>query len=200
MTKKTIKYMAGLLAMALWMTPAAAQQQAEKAKGDVEDARISFIQMTNLRPLGEEFDSVDYIMWSKDGKSLLVDRRYTDKRTDALEINVDTQAIKNLSSGRPGGLRCNNGAPAWNPTENGYIFVGQSESSKDFSRSIPSNGQQCNLWYYNAGTGKYTALTSYQLSFTSPRGVAMPRFSPDCKKVFWCGADGGKTSLFWGQR
>jgi Tol biopolymer transport system component len=139
-------------------------------------------------------------VWSKDGKSLLVDRRYTDKRTDALEINVDTQAIKNLSSGRPNGLRCNNGAPAWNPTENGYIFVGQSESSKDFSRSIPSNGQQCNLWYYNAGTGKYTALTSYQLSFTSPRGVAMPRFSPDGKKVFWCGADGGKSNLFWGQR
>ena len=185
MTKKTIKYMAGLLAMALWMTPATAQQQAEKAKGEVEDARISFIQMTNLRPLGDEFDSVDYIMWSKDGKSLLVDRRYADKRTDALEINVDTQAIKNLSSGRPNGLRCNNGAPAWNPTENGYIFVGQSESSKDFSRSIPSNGQQCNLWYYNAGTGKYTALTSYQLSFTSPRGVAMPRFSPDGKKVFF---------------
>ena len=83
MTKKTIKYMAGLLAVALWMTPAAAQQQAEKAKGAVEDARISFIQMTNLRPLGEEFENVDYIMWSKDGKSLLVDRRYTDKWTDA---------------------------------------------------------------------------------------------------------------------
>ena len=131
MTKKTIKYMAGLLAMVLWVTPATAQQkQAENAKGAVEDARISFIQMTNLRPLGQEFESVDYIMWSKDGKSLLVDRRYTDKRTDALEINIDTQAIKNLSVGRPGGgFRYNNGAPAWNPVENGYIFVGQSESS-----------------------------------------------------------------------
>ncbi|MBO7093044.1 MAG: PD40 domain-containing protein, partial [Victivallales bacterium] len=200
MTKKTIKYMAGLLAVALWAMPAAAQQSAAKEKGAVEDARISFIQMTNLRPLGQEFDNVDYIMWSKDGSSLLVDRRYTDKRTDALEINIDTQAIKNLSAGRPGGLRFNNGAPAWNPTDNGYIFVGQSESSKDFSRSIPSNGQQCNLWYYNAGTGKYAALTAFQLSFTNPRGVAMPRFSPDGKKVFWCGADGGKSSLFWGQR
>ena len=202
MTKKTIKYMAGLLAMVLWVTPATAQQkQAENAKGAVEDARISFIQMTNLRPLGEAFDSVDYIMWSKDGKSLLVDRRYTDKRTDALEINVDTQAIKNLSAGRPGGgFRYNNGAPAWNPVGNGYVFVGQSESSKDFARSIPSNGQQCNLWYYNSETGKYSSLTSYQLSFTSPRGVAMPRFSPDGKKVYWCGADGGKSNLFWGQR
>ena len=202
MTKKTIKYMAGLLAMVLWVTPATAQQkQAENAKGAVEDARISFIQMTNLRPLGEAFDSVDYIMWSQDGKSLLVDRRYTDKRTDALEINVDTQAIKNLSAGRPGGgFRYNNGAPAWNPVGNGYVFVGQSESSKDFARSIPSNGQQCNLWYYNSETGKYSSLTSYQLSFTSPRGVAMPRFSPDGKKVYWCGADGGKSNLFWGQR
>ncbi len=201
MTKKTIKYMTGLLAVVLWVMPAAAQQPAAKEKGAVEDARISFIQMTNLRPLGQEFDNVDYIFWSKDGSSLLVDRRYADKRTDALEINIDTQAIKNLSTNRPGGgFRYNNGAPAWNPTENGYVFVGQSESSKDFARSIPSNGQQCNLWYYNAGTGKYTALTSYQLSFTSPRGVAMPRFSPDGKKVFWCGADGGKSNLIWGQR
>jgi Tol biopolymer transport system component len=43
-------------------------------------------------------------------------------------------------------------------------------------------------------------LTAFQLSFTSPRGVAMPRFSPDGKLVFWCGADGGRSSLFWGQR
>ncbi|MBR4417946.1 MAG: PD40 domain-containing protein [Victivallales bacterium] len=201
MTKKTMKYMAGLLAVVLWATPATAQQKAAEEKGAVEDARISFIQMTNLRPLGQEFDNVDYIFWSKDGSSLLVDRRYTDKRTDALEINIDTQAIKNLSANRPGGgFRFNNGAPAWNPTENGYVFVGQSESSKDFSRSIPSNGQQCNLWYYNAATNKYSALTAFQLSFTNPRGVAMPRFSPDGKKVFWCGADGGKSSLFWGQR
>ena len=201
MKKKTIQYMLGLLAATLWAMPVGAQQEEAKPKGAVEDARISFIQMTNLRPLGQEFESVDYILWSKDGKSLLVDRRYTDKRTDALEINIDTNAIKNISSNRPGnGFRFNNGAPAWNPVENGYVFVGQSDKSKDFARSISSNGQQCNLWYYNAGTGKYSALTAFQLSFTSPRGVAMPRFSPDGKLVFWCGADGGKSSLFWGQR
>ena len=97
MTKKTIKYMAGLLAVVLGAMPATAQKQAEKAKGTVEDARISFIQMTNLRPLGQEFDSVDYIMWSKDGKSLLVDRRYVDKRTDALEINIDTVFLTPLN-------------------------------------------------------------------------------------------------------
>lgn len=201
MTKKTIKYTMALLALMLLAQPVAAQDNKEKAKGAVEDARISFIQMTNLRVLGPEFESVDYIMWSQDGKSLLVDRRYTDKRTDALVIDIDTEKVKSLSANRPaGGFRYNNGAPAWNPVENGYVFVGQSDKSKDFARSIPSNGQQCNLWYYNASSGKYTALTSYQLSFTSPRGVAMPRFSPDGKYIFWCGADGGKSNLIWGQR
>ncbi|MBP5673738.1 MAG: PD40 domain-containing protein [Victivallales bacterium] len=215
MTRK-INYIVGMLTLVMWLPlvgqeaaapaapalkPTAGAAKAEKPKGDVEDARISFIQMTNLRALGKEFEGVDYILWSQDGKRLLVDRRYVDKRTDALEIDITSEAVKNLSSGRQGnGFRYNNGAPAWNPKDKGYVFVGQSDKSKDFARSIPSNGQQCNLWYYNEANGKYTALTSYQLSFTNPRGVAMPRFSSDGKQIFWCGADGGKGNTFWGQR
>ena len=98
MTRK-INYIVGMLTLVMWLPlvgqeaaapaapalkPTAGAAKAEKPKGDVEDARISFIQMTNLRALGKEFEGVDYILWSQDGKRLLVDRRYVDKRTDAL--------------------------------------------------------------------------------------------------------------------
>lgn len=175
----------------------------DKPKVSVEDLTNGKIAVAKITPLGDEFKNIESIAWSADGQSLIVDRQGINQfyQVFVLPLDGEGKASSAITANRSSSSRCHNGNAAWHPDKEHIVFCGQNTDSSEFTRSVPSYGLQCNLWLTTSSGERFWPLTYMLTSFNSPKGVSMPRFSPDGKLLFWTGCLGATAKgSIWGDR
>jgi Tol biopolymer transport system component len=173
------------------------------AQNSVEELNNSKIAVAKITPLRAAFKNIESIAWSKNGQSLLIDRQGLNQFYQVVLAPVAGEGTNGniVTANRDGGSRNHNGNPSWHPDNKHIVFCGQNAGSTEFTRSAPSHGLQCNLWFGTSSGSQFWQLTHLQTSFNSPKGVSMPRFSPNGKTLFWTGCLGATTrGSFWGER
>lgn len=175
----------------------------DQPKVSVEDITNGKIAVAKITPLGKDFQNIESIAWSSDGKSLIVDRQGINQfyQVFVVPLAADGERNQAVTANRSSSSRSHNGNASWHPDNQHIIFCGQNADSSEFTRSVPSYGLQCNLWLTTSTGSRFWQLTHMLTSFNSPKGVSMPRFSPDGKLLFWTGCLGATTrGSIWGER
>lgn len=175
----------------------------DQPKVSVEDITNGKIAVAKITPLGKDFQNIESIAWSSDGKSLIVDRQGINQFYQVFVVPLAADGERNsaVTANRSSSSRSHNGNASWHPDNQHIIFCGQNADSSEFTRSVPSYGLQCNLWLTTSTGSRFWQLTHMLTSFNSPKGVSMPRFSPDGKLLFWTGCLGATTrGSIWGER
>lgn len=175
----------------------------DQPKVSVEDITNGKIAVAKITPLGKDFQNIESIAWSSDGKSLIVDRQGINQfyQVFVVPLAADGERNQAVTANRSSSSRSHNGNASWHPDNQHIIFCGQNADSSEFTRSVPSYGLQCNLWLTTSTGSRFWQLTHMLTSFNSPKGVSMPKFSPDGKLLFWTGCLGATTrGSIWGER
>lgn len=189
---------------------APAQPEVKKLEGPLDDVPLNQLFVSQIRRLPDvNFANVETLQWSADGKRLIVDRY----RNQAYQVAV-VQIPSNLNEKRfpeqiitdtsRRTMLLHHGSPAWYPQNNRYAaYVSQMVLCRDYKQTIPINGQNCNLMFADLERRPVQTLelTTLPYSARNPQGVTAPCFSPNGKKLAWCGSNGKVPDRsIWGSR
>jgi len=146
----------------------------------------------HIAPLtGAAVRDVDSVDWSPRTGVLLFDKRGLNQLYNTYSITAEGFRLTALTLERGGGTsELHNCSPAWHPSGRFFAFSGENRGSTDSRRSGPGSGWHCNLWIAAQDGSQFWQLTDLPTRYNNPRGVAMPCFSPDGKKLFWTGFTG----------
>lgn len=176
-------------ALALGALPLAA---AEAEAGVVTQLTNGRIFVHHIAPLtGAAVRDVDSVDWSPRTSVLLFDKRGLNQLYNTYSITAEGFRLAALTLERGGGTtELHNCSPAWHPSARFFAFCGENRGSTDSRRSGPGSGWHCNLWLAAQDGSRFWQLTDLPTRYNNPRGVTMPSFSPDGKKLFWTGFAG----------
>jgi len=81
------------------------------------------------------------------------------------------------------------------------VFTAQNPGSP-YKPALPGTGLNSNIWPADAAGDSFWKLTRIGTSFTRPKGVLFPYFSPDGKRLLWAGNTGNwdADKFAWGER
>jgi Tol biopolymer transport system component len=166
-----------------------AGEAAAQAVTQLSNNRIFVHGITPLT--GATVRNVDSVDWSVRNNLLIFDRRGLNQLYNVYSITAEGFRLTALTLERGGGsAELHNCAPVWHPSGNYFLFCGENRGSTDSRRSGPGSGWHSNLWLATRDGNKFWQLTDLPTRYNAPRGVTMPTFSPDGKKVFWTGFAG----------
>ncbi len=148
----------------------------------------SKISIHRVTPLLDSGNSVD---WSGVNNRLLVGKPGVNQYYNVYSITPDGYRLKSLTLDKDRSTpRQHNGSASWHPSGDYFVFTSQNSGSSSFRMSLPGTGLNCNLWLGDREGNRFWRLTSITTSYTSPKGVVYPYFSPDGTKLFWSGNTG----------
>lgn len=158
----------------------------------VTELRNNRINVHAIVPLtGASVRNVESVDWSAKNGLLLFDKRGLNQYYNAFSITSEGFRLAALTLDRgDGATELHNCTPSWHPSGTHFVFSGENRGSTDNHRSGPGYGWHCNLWVGNREGSQFWQLTDLPTRYSTPRGVTMPAFSPDGKKLFWTGFTG----------
>jgi Tol biopolymer transport system component len=184
-----LRTVAVLSAMAAGGASMRAAEAAAQAVTQLSNTRIYVHAITPLT--GATVRNVDSLDWSARNNLLLFDKRGLNQLYNVYSITAEGFRLTALTLERGGGTtELHNCTPAWHPSGKFLVFSGENRGSTDPRRSGPGAGWHCNLWCAARDGGQFWQLTDLPTRYNSPRGVTMPAFSPDGRKLFWTGFPG----------
>ena len=132
--------------------------------------------------------------WSKHDPELITYCRLEeDGHWDVWTIRSDGSENKPFTVDKPGIPKRSNHNPGWHPS--GEYIVFQGEKDRQFGSpflSHPGMGWFCDIWLGKSDGSRFWQLTDLDCALTEAeaqtkpiRGVLMPKFSHDGKKIHW---------------
>lgn len=185
-------FSAFLLAVAL---PGRAQDEgggiASKANADIFVHKV-----TKLMDGGKTVD------WSGVNSRLLISKRAISQYHNVYSVSPEGFRLKNLTLSREGSTpRQHNGCGSWHPSGDYFVFTSQNRGTNSYRMSLPGTGLNCNLALGDRQGRRSWPLTKYRTSYTAPKGVVYPYFSPDGERLLWAGNTGDyPEESLWGER
>ncbi len=142
------------------------------------------------------------INWSLVNNRLLLDKPGVNQYFHVYSITPEGFRLKCLTLSKDSGsVKQHNGNPYWHPTGEHFIFTSQNRGSSSYRQSLPGTGLNCNLWLANRNGDQFWQLTDITTSYTTPKGVVYPSFSPNGSKLLWAGNTGEyPPESTWGTR
>lgn len=155
----------------------------------------NIIKIITIAEYGKSID------WCHTNNMIAFGKRGNDTYYDVYIMNPDSSNEKCLTCTN----KCpqkHNGNPAWHPSAQYIVFTSQNTDAVGdiYDRTAkPGKGINCNLWATNARGTKFWQLTTYETSYTNPKGVIHPQFSHDGKKLVWAERLQNKQKTPWGE-
>ncbi len=139
------------------------------------------------------------VSWAPNPKRILLSRRSVDRYYRVFVLNSEGIG-RCLTLGMQGG-RLHRANASWYPTGEYVVFTAQNPGSP-YKPALPGMGLNSNIWLTDAGGNSFWQLTHIVTSFTRPKGVVLPYFSPDGRRLFWAGNTGewDPEKHAWGER
>ncbi len=194
---KSVKHIPQATAMlGVFLAVAGGRLAAQPSPQAVTDLRNNRIYVHSIVPLtGASVRNVESVDWSPKNGLLLFDKRGLNQYYNVFSITAEgfRLAALTLERGR-GSTELHNCTPAWHPGGQYFVFSGENRGSTDNHRSGPGCGWHCNVWVGNREGSQFWQLTDLPTRYSTPRGVTMPVFSPDGKKLFWTGFTGKEAA------
>lgn len=188
--------------------PTPAEAPEKPSLESIFNYRIRVKKFTTLQSVS----NIESVAWSPDGKKLLVDSAIGNPYYNIYIVEFDDEgrdSIRSVFQRRGSDIvtSLHNGNASWHPRGRHIVFSGQNVGSTELRRSAPGYGLFGNLWLAD-DNGRFWRLTNLLSSYFNPKGVSMPHFSPDGRKLVWTVSDGragqgrarGRMDSLWGTR
>ena len=149
--------------------------------------------------LMEDGQTID---WAAANNKLLIGKRGVSRYFHVYSVSPEGFMPKCLTLTKDkGSQKQHHGCASWHPSGSHFIFTSQNKGSSSYRMSRPGTGLNCNLWLGNQNGTAFWQLTDVKTSYTSPKGVVYPYFSPDGSRLLWAGNTGEypRESL-WGTK
>ncbi|MBT3377558.1 MAG: hypothetical protein HN742_00975 [Lentisphaerae bacterium] len=174
---------------------AGAQEEAG-ALTSKENEDIFVHKVTKLMDGGKTVD------WSGGNSRLLVSKRASSQYHNVYSVSQEGFRLKSLTLSREGSTpRQHNGCGSWHPSGEYFVYTSQNSGTNSYRMSLPGTGLNCNLALGDRDGRRSWPLTTNRTSYTAPKGVVYPYFSPDGAKLLWAGNTGEyPDDSLWGVR
>jgi len=183
MLKKTPIILLLLITCELYTTAAKTQNIKEKQISELNNQDISIYKIKTFTKGGQSLD------WSKNNE-IIIGRKGINRYYNIDLFNKYGTRIQCLTLGLGKGSRIHCSNPNWHPNGKYYLFTAQNLKGGSYSKSMPENGLNSNIYLGTKDGKHYWKLTDITSTHSNQKGVVNPKFSPNGKKILWAGNTG----------